>query len=84
MPPGRRIETGYVPVEMVALGCRDRMAVGDVERAYRRRPQLGSLQPWPCPRGHFQGERFVIVDGRHEYVTALMLGQEHILVAWLV
>jgi hypothetical protein len=44
--------------------------------------QLGSQQRWPCPVGHWEGERFVITDGRHQYVAALMLGLEFLLVAW--
>lgn len=83
VPPGHVIVTGYVPVENVVLACRERMAIGDVNVAYQRRLQLGANQPWPCPRGHWQGERFCIVDGRHEYVAALMLGHSHVLVAWL-
>ncbi len=82
VPPGRTIRTGYVAVEQVRLACRERMAVGDVDRAYQRRLQLGEHQPWPCPRGHWEGDRFVVVDGRHDFVAALMLGLSHVLVAW--
>jgi len=59
------------------------MSIGDVDRAYQKRLQLGDRQPWPCPRGHWEGDRFVIVDGRHEYVSCLMLGIEWVLVAWV-
>lgn len=83
VPAGAVVRTGYVAIEDVRLACRDRMAVGDVEAAYRKRLQLGDRQPWPPPRGHWQGDRFVILDGRHEYVSALMLGFSHILVAWI-
>lgn len=82
VPPGRLIRTGYVSVWDVRLACRERMAIGDVKGAFERRLQLGDHQPWPCPRGEWQGDEFVIIDGRHEYVAALMLGQDHILVAW--
>lgn len=80
--PGQIIETGYVPVENVVLACRERMAVGDVNTAYQKRLQLGDHQSWPPPRGHWRGDRFVVVDGRHEFVAALMLGQSHLFVAW--
>ena len=87
VPPGQRVATGYVPVDQVRLACHDRMAVGDVERPYQRRIQLAPAQPWPPPVGAWKGEgeqlRFVIEDGRHDYVAALMLGYEWILVAWL-
>ena len=82
VPPGRLIRTGYVHVDQIRLGCRARMAVGDVDRAYQRRLQLGEQQPWPCPRGEWDGDRFDIIDGRHDVVAALMLGQEWVLVAW--
>jgi hypothetical protein len=76
--------TGYVRVDRVRLACRDRMALGDVAEKYNRRLQLGDSQPWPCPRGHWDGETFVIIDGRHDYVACLMLGLEYILVCWVV
>jgi hypothetical protein len=83
VPPGHVVRTGYVAIERIVLGCRDRMAVGDVEAAYRKRLQLGDHQPWPCPRGVWREDgRFEIHDGRHEVVAALMLGCEHVLVAW--
>lgn len=82
VPPGHIIRTDYVHVNQVKLACRDRMAVGDVDRSYQRRLQLGDRQPWPCPRGHWEADRFVVVDGRHEVVATLMLGLEYILVAW--
>lgn len=81
--PGRVVKTGYVDVFVCKLACRERMAVGDVAGAYQKLLQLGANSSWPCPRGHWEGERFVIVDGRHEYVAALMLGRSHLLVAWI-
>lgn len=83
VPPGAVVRTGYVAVAACVLGCRDRMAVGDVDRAYQRRLQLGDRQPWPCPRGRWDGGRFVVEDGRHDFIACLMLGHEHILVAWM-
>ena len=83
VPNGAVIRTGYVDVFLCRLACRERMAVGDVNGAYQRRIQLGDRQPWPCPRGHWQDGVFVIVDGRHEWVAAVMLGLSHILVAWI-
>jgi hypothetical protein len=83
VPPGHVIRTGYVPVHKIRLACRDRMAVGDVDRAYQRQLQLGDKQRWPCPRGDWKGKNFILVDGRHAYVSALMLGFEQLLVAWV-
>lgn len=84
VPAGRTVSTDYVSVEDVVLGCRDRMAVGDVEAACRRMLQLGTDAAWPPPVGQWREDRrFVLTDGRHEYVAALMLGRTHLLVAWL-
>lgn len=83
VPQDHIVKTDYVRIEDVKLACRDRMAVGDVEVAYRRRLQLGNKQPFPCPYGYWEGDRFVLVDGRHDYVACLMIGHTHILVAWL-
>jgi hypothetical protein len=67
--PGHIVRTAYVDV-------------GDVDRAFQRVLQLGESSMWPCPNGHWDGERFVIEDGRHEYIASLMLGRTHLLVAW--
>nr|WP_315051301.1 hypothetical protein [uncultured Brevundimonas sp.] len=83
VPPGHLVRTGYVAVGQVDMACRARMAVGDVKESYERLIQMGSHQPWPCPRGHWSGERFVVVDGRHQFVASLMLGLEYLLVAWV-
>lgn len=85
--PGERIRTAWVDVERVSLACKARMAVGDVAAAYQRLLQQGDAAAWPPPNGHWLGDeaagRFVIEDGRHEYVASLMLGRERILVAWV-
>lgn len=83
VPPGKTVQTGYVAVNRVRLGCRDRMGCGDVETAYRRQLALGDHQAWPCPVGQWDGDEFVIHDGRHAYVAALMIGLDHVLVAWI-
>lgn len=82
VPAGAIVRTDYVKIEDVVLACRDRMAIGDVGRAMQRRMSCAPDQPWPCPRGEWIGDRFSVVDGRHEVVAAIMLGVSHILVAW--
>lgn len=81
--PGQQVRTGYVAIFDCVLACRERMAVGDVDRAFQRVLQLGDNSMWPCPNGHWEAGRFVIEDGRHEFVASLMLGKSHILVAWI-
>jgi hypothetical protein len=80
---GQVVRTDYVDVFKCRLACRDRMAVGDVAGAYQKLLQVGDASVWPCPNGHWEGDTFVIHDGRHEYVAALMLGRTHLFVAWL-
>lgn len=83
VPPGAIVKTGYVDVFKVRLACRERMAVGDVDRAFQRRLQAAPNQPYPSPVGHWEDDVFIIHDGRHDWVAAVMIGQSHILVAWL-
>ena len=88
IPPGYLVHTAYVRVERIRLACRERIAVGDVDRAYQRMLQLGDHARWPCPRGEWEEDaedgarQFVVHDGRHEVVAALMLGKSHVLIAW--
>lgn len=83
VPRGATVRTGYVDVFRVRLDCRDRMAVGDVAEKYRELLQLGDGCRWPCPVGYWEGDTFHVTDGRHEWVAAVMLGREQILVAWV-
>lgn len=83
VPPGHVVRTGYVDVFKVRHACRARMAVGDVGGAYQKRIQSGEASPFPCPNGHWDGDVFVIEDGRHEHVAAMMIGIGFMLVAWI-
>lgn len=83
VPPGRIVKTGYVEVHKCRLACRERMAIGDVDRAYQKVLQRGNQQSWPPPNGHWEGDTFVILDGRHEYIASVMIGLDWLFVAWL-
>jgi hypothetical protein len=83
VPPGRIVKTDYVDVFKVRHACRERMAKGDVAAAFEKRPQLGENGSWPPPRGQWDGDTFVILDGRHEHLAAVMAGHTHLFVAWL-
>lgn len=83
VPSGRIVRTDYVPMHKIELRNRSRMSVGDVESAFRRLLALGDAQPWPPPVGFWDGVRFVVQDGRHQYIAALMLGHSHLFVAWI-
>ena len=86
VPAGHVILTGYVQIEDVV--CRvhpaHQLNPAAVERAYRQQLVDGGSQAWPPPTGYWsEGGRFVLTDGRHRYVAALMTGTKHLLVAWL-
>lgn len=81
--PGWTVETGYVDVFRIRMACRDRMAVGDVGAAYHKALQLGNDEQFPCPTGEWDGDTFVLQDGRHHWISCLMLGKSHMLVSWL-
>jgi hypothetical protein len=83
VPAGAIVKTGYAPIHKIKMACRARMAVGDVDRAYQKRLQLGSDQPFPPPNGYWEGDTFVVRDGRHQYIARLMLGLSHLFVAWI-
>lgn len=83
VPSGMVIRTGYVKIENVALACRDRMSVADVDVAMKRMMAASPGQPWPCPVGEWRGDAFWIQDGRHAAIAAMMLGMSHLFVAWL-
>ena len=81
--PGQIVMTGWVDIDLCRLGCRARMSPEAVEKKWRRLLQQGDGAPWPPPVGHWDGDRFVICDGRHEYLATLMHGRTRIFVAWL-
>ena len=87
VPAGHVVRTGYVPIHNVVClaPVGHQLLPAEVERAYRRQLDLQSQQQWPCPTGYWRSDqRFVLTDGRNRFVAALMLGIEHLLVAWLV
>jgi hypothetical protein len=80
------VKTDWVPLHRVRLACPAPMAVGDVERAFKRVLDRGGENGgWPPPVGHWlvDDNVFVIDDGRHEFVASLMHGQYEIFVAWV-
>ncbi len=81
--PDQIVRTAWIPVNTCQLGCRDRMDVAAIERAYRRYLQAGDCQIWPPIVGHWEGERFTVCDGRHELLALTALGRETVFVAWL-
>lgn len=81
--PWQTVEVAWVDIDLCRLGCRIPMSPEAVEKKYRRLLQQGGGSPWPPVVGHWRDGRFVVDDGRHEYLAALMLGRERLLVCWL-
>lgn len=87
--PGQLVKTGRVPCHRVRLANARMMGVGDVAEAFRRRVNHHPDDRFPPPVGYWETDEadgartFVILDGRHEYVAALLVGAREILVAWL-
>ena len=82
--PHQSVEVRWVHVDRCVLGCRDRMSPEAVGEKYRKLLQQADAACWPPIVGHWLDGRFVVCDGRHEFLASLMLGREFILVAWLV
>lgn len=81
--PGHVVKTGWVRIADCLLANRTRMAIGDVEAKYRVLLCQGDAALWPPITGTWQGDRFAVSDGRHQFVASLMLGHEKVLVAWI-
>lgn len=81
--PSQVVKTEWVDIDSCVMACRERMDFAAIERAGRRILQAGECQMWPPPYGHWSGTRFVICDGRHEYLASLALGRTKLFVAWL-
>src|SRR5690242_6326972 len=77
------VETAWVDIDLCKLGSRSMMSPEAVERKFRRLLNIGDAAPWPPVVGHWQGPRFVVDDGRHDFLAALMLGREKLFVCWL-
>lgn len=91
VPPGWVEVQGYIPAHWIRLGNADRMAVGDIGRKY---DELMGERHWrpgyqlsPPPKGFWEVEvdgrvNFVVADGRHRTITAILMGDRRLLVRW--
>lgn len=81
--PHQLVRTAWVNIDSCRLGFRMPMSPEAVEKKFRRLLNLGDCAPWPPVVGHWEGERFLVDDGRHDYLAALMLGRDKLFVCWL-
>lgn len=82
--PGQYVRTEWIDINLCVLGCRRRMDFAAIERAGRKLLQQGECQSIRAivGRWHHSG-RFIVDDGRHEFLAALALGRQRLLVSWL-
>jgi hypothetical protein len=83
VPPGFTVMCARVPIDQIKLANRTRMDFAAIERKGNKLLQQGDCDSFPPPNGQWEGDRFVIYDGRHEFLAAYALGRETLLVAWL-
>jgi hypothetical protein len=81
--PDQVVRTAWIDIDLCKLGFRLPMSPEAVEKKFRRLLNLGDGAPWPPIVGHWEGERFLVDDGRHDYLAALMIGREKLFVCWL-
>jgi hypothetical protein len=81
--PHQVVRTAWIDIDLCKLGFRLLMSPEAVEKKFRRLLNLGDGAPWPPVVGHWEGERFLVDDGRHDYLAALMIGRDKLFVCWL-
>jgi hypothetical protein len=82
--PGQQVAVEWIGIDLCVLGSRLPLTPEAVEKKWRKLLQQDEAASWPPLVGHWSGPRFVIDDGRHEFVAALMRGRVRVLVCWLV
>ena len=81
--PHQVVRTAWVDIDLCKLGFRLPMSPEAVEKKFRRLLNIGDCAPWPPIVGHWEDGRFLVDDGRHDYLAALMIGREKLFVCWL-
>jgi len=81
--PNQVVRTAWVDIDLCRLSLRALMSPEAGEKKFRRLLYLGQCTPWPPIVGHWEDGRFVVCDGRHDYLAALMIGRDKRLVCWL-
>jgi hypothetical protein len=84
VPPGKVLRYGYVEHGRIGFNQYGGIYLPAVQRHLDALVNIGGgAQPSECPYGRWDGERFVILDGRHRYTAAVIAGFRHLLVRWL-
>jgi hypothetical protein len=81
--PGQIVKTAWIDINLCILGNRSQMSPAAVEKKFQRLLCQGDNACWPPIVGEWAAERFVVLDGRHEFLASLMMGRTKLFVAWL-
>ena len=81
--PHQLVRTAWVDIDLCRLGFWMAMSPEAVEKKFRRLLNIGDCAPWPPVVGHWEDGRFLVDDGRHDYLAALMIGRDKLFVCWL-
>lgn len=77
------VRTDWIDIDLCRLGNRTPMAPEAVQVKHQKLVNMGDCGSWPPIVGHWEGDRFTVCDGRHEYLASLMRGRTEIFVAWV-
>jgi hypothetical protein len=84
VPPGKVMRYGYAPHGRIRFESYGGQQWDAVMRHANAIADLGGgMQPADCPTGWWEGDMFVISDGRHRYLALVGLGYRSLLVRWL-
>lgn len=84
VPAAHVLRYGYAPHGRIRFAEYGGQQWDAVVRHANQIADLGnSAQPADCPFGYWDGDTFVIQDGRHRYLALVGLGFQQILVRWL-
>lgn len=78
------VKTAWIDPHKCRLGSRAPMVVEAVAEKCRellQQPEGAAI--WPPVNGHWDGDVFVVDDGRHELLAHLIRGDQEMLVCWL-
>jgi hypothetical protein len=81
--PHQVVRTAWVDIDLCKLGSLLPMSPEAVEKKFRRLMNIGYCAPWSPIVGHWESGRFVVCDGRNDYLAALMMGSDRVFVCWL-
>jgi len=80
-PTGQLLVTAYVPLADIVFQNDVPMSCLEVQRKVDEYVRIGPNHPEPL-MVEWRGDRPHLLDGRHRYIAALMLGRRVALVGW--